>query len=90
MKVLWSPQAIRDLSAIRDYIAKDSRTVAKAFTVRLAAAANSLEELPRRGRPGRAPDTFELVIAGTPYIIVYGLEDDVVHIAGVDHAARRR
>ena len=89
MKVLWSPVAIADLASIRDYIANDSDAIASALIARLIAAANSLEAFPPRGRLGRAPSTLELVIAGTPYIIVYASEDGAVHIASVDHAARR-
>lgn len=41
------------------------------------------------GRPGRVPDTRELVIAGTPYVMAYRIEGAQVHIVAVIHGARR-
>jgi len=45
---------------------------ASAVGRRILAAVETLEEFPHRGRVGRSPDTRELVIAGLPYLVVYG------------------
>lgn len=49
----------------------------------------ALLAFPRLGRPGRRPDTRELVISGTPYIVAYRLRDRDVQILRVLHGARR-
>ena len=50
-------------------------------------AARSLKQMPHRGRIGLKAGTRELVLAPLPYIIVYGVEPDMVHIFRVLHAA---
>jgi plasmid stabilization system protein ParE len=48
-----------------------------------------LEEHPRLGRAGRVPKTRELVIVGTPYLVIYRVADQSVEIAAVFHGAQR-
>jgi plasmid stabilization system protein ParE len=53
-------------------------------------AARSLKYFPNRGRNGQNPGTRELIMAPMPYIIVYGIETDTVHIFRVIHTSRKR
>ncbi|WP_342238846.1 type II toxin-antitoxin system RelE/ParE family toxin [Inquilinus sp. OTU3971] len=53
----------------------------------LIAAADSLERLPRRGRPGLELATRELVV--TPYVIVYRVTGQV-EILRIWHGAQNR
>lgn len=50
---------------------------------------DALTAFPRRGRPGRVPDTRELVISGLPYVAVYRLKGDVIEVARVLHGAQQ-
>ncbi|MCH7667413.1 MAG: type II toxin-antitoxin system RelE/ParE family toxin [Acidobacteria bacterium] len=50
MKIRWSQQSLDDLSAIHDYIARDSERYAERFVERLIGAVDRLEEFPRLGR----------------------------------------
>jgi toxin ParE1/3/4 len=43
---------------------------------------------PFAGRKGRVPDTRELVISGTPFLVAYRIEKKEVRILAVLHAAR--
>jgi toxin ParE1/3/4 len=55
------------------------------------AAVEKLSDLPNRGRPGRSPDTRELMIPGLPYLVVYSVEaaePRTVVILRVLHGAR--
>jgi toxin ParE1/3/4 len=45
--------------------------------------------MPYLGRPGRVEDTRELVVSGTPYIVVYTVLDDLVVIIAVQHDAQK-
>jgi len=51
-------------------------------------AANSLHDYPLRGRQGSIPGTRELVVIGLPYIVVYRVAGDAIHIVHIHHGAR--
>ena len=50
MRILWSPQSLRDLDAIREYIAKDSEHYAGLTIARIFSAVEQLIRFPRSGR----------------------------------------
>jgi addiction module RelE/StbE family toxin len=88
-RVLWAPQAIQDVEAIRAYVARDSAHYADLVVERIVAAVGRLEDNPRSGRmvPERGDESVREVIHGN-YRIVYRLKRDVVEIATVFHGAR--
>lgn len=71
MNVIWSPRAIRHLTAIRKFIEKDSDATAALIARRILDAAEILRTQPQTGRPGRLTGTRELVVSGAPYIGPY-------------------
>jgi len=87
--LIWSPRALADLEAIREYIAYDSDLYAGLMVSRLVAAPSRLIQFPELGRVvpefGK-PDIRELIIR--PYRLVYRLRGELVEIATVFHAAR--
>lgn len=85
--VLAEPAA-RDLESIVDYIALDNPNAAEGVYRGIVAAAQSLTEFPALGRPGRHPDTRELLVSGMPYLIVYEVGPDAVIIVAVFHTSR--
>ena len=90
MNILWSPEAIEDLTSLRGYIAQEDPAAARAVVLHIT---HNIEQLlpdnPQMGRPGRVPGTRELVIPKTPFIVPYRLQRNVVQILRVYHAARR-
>jgi toxin ParE1/3/4 len=88
MRVIWSPTAIAQLTEIRNYIQRDKPDAALFVAKRIVAAIDRLERNPRLGRPGRHPETRELIIPGTPYLIPYKLERDTIRILAVFHSAQ--
>ncbi len=52
-------------------------------------SAEKLRTSPNIGRPGRLYGTRELVITGTPFIILYRVRDGVIEILRGIHGARR-
>ena len=48
-----------------------------------------LSEQPGIGRPGRVPNTKELVVDRTPYILPFRVRDNRIEILRVLHAARQ-
>src|SRR5438105_7257870 len=66
MQIAWSPQSLRDLRAIRDYIAKDSEQYADLTIARIFSAVERLLHFPQSGRivPEREDPEIRERIAG--------------------------
>ncbi len=89
MSVVWTRRAIGDLRALRAYIARDNPTAAADVAQRILDVTERLTEFPASGRPGRKPNTRELVVGGTPYLIPYRVTGRTVEILAVIHGARK-
>jgi len=88
-RVLWAPQAIQDVEAIRAHVARDSTHYADLVAERIITAVERLQDHPRSGRvvPELGDESIREVIHGN-YRIIYRLRNDVVEIATVFHGAR--
>jgi len=51
-------------------------------------AVERLADFPHRGRPGRLEGTRELVVAGTPYLVVYRTKGTSLRILRLLHGAQ--
>jgi toxin ParE1/3/4 len=89
MQIKWLRAALRNLDAEAEYIARDNPAVADRVVRKIRATVNLLIEQPALGRPGRVPNTRELVISGTPYLAPYRVHNQVIEVLRVLHAARR-
>ena len=89
MIVVWSPRAIRHLTDLRAYVARDNPDAAARIAVTLLTAVERLAGLPNLGRPGRLSGTRELVVPGTPYVIPYRLRGERLEIIAVFHGRQR-
>ncbi len=90
MRVLWLGKAVADLDAIEAFIGRDNPAAARAMEQRIESAVRLLERQPHLGRPGRVDGTRELVVAGTPYLVVYSVLSGAVRILAVFHGAQQR
>lgn len=88
-RIVWAPQAIQDVEAIRAHIARDSTHYADLAVERIIGAVERLADHPRSGRmvPELGDESIREVIHGN-YRIVYRLRPDVIEIATVFHGAR--
>jgi addiction module RelE/StbE family toxin len=88
-QIIWSPQALRDIEAIRAYIAEDSPRVAELVVGRIVKAVERLEAFPESGRkvPERNDPEIREVLE-SPYRIVYRMRIAAVEIATVFRASR--
>jgi len=89
MKVVWFRRAIWDLESAKNYITQDNPVAAQQVVSRIKDAVSLLSEQPGMGRLGRVPNTKELVVDQTPYILPYRVRDRRIEILRVLHAARR-
>ena len=89
MTVTWSPESLRDLEAIRDYVAQDSPAYADLVVRRIFAAVKRLELFPESGRivPERnVPWLREVIVR--PYRVVYRVRDNEHEVVTVFRASR--
>jgi len=89
MKLRWTRVALQDLRHLYEYIAEDNPSAANRMVTRIQDATQRLKNHPQMGRPGRVQGTRELVIAGSPYIVVYILADSEIQIVAIIHSAMR-
>ncbi len=87
MMVKWLDDAVDDLQALRQYITQDNPDAANRIAKRILSAVELLSEQPSIGRHGRVPNTRELVVSGTPYIIPYRVKRTIVEILRVFHSS---
>jgi len=89
IRIIWAPQAIEDVEALRAHVARDSTHYADLVVERIIASVERLQEHPRSGRmvPELGDESIREVIRGN-YRIVYRLRQDVVEIVTVFHGAR--
>jgi toxin ParE1/3/4 len=89
LKLKWTRRALQQLVKAQDYIAQENPTAAHQVAQRIAQAAHLLLAQPQIGRPGRVPGTREWVIGRTPYLLVYALTADEVHVLRVIHGKQQ-
>jgi plasmid stabilization system protein ParE len=91
MKPVIGAQAADDLDKIYAWIAKDRPAAADSVVERILAAVAILARLPHMGHAGRVPGTYEWVVRGLPYIIVYEIvrERNELVVIGVFHGAQQ-
>jgi toxin ParE1/3/4 len=89
MRLIWARPSLNDLESINDYIASDSPAAALDQLDAIETQVRLLVDHPRLGRMGRVQGTRELVVARTPYVVVYRVVGEAIEILRVMHAARR-
>ena len=86
MRVELLDAARADIGAIDRYITDDSPGAAKRVVLELIERMEGLADAPHRGRPGRWPNTRELIVP--PYVIPYRIRGETVQVLRVVHGAR--
>ena len=89
MKAVWTRAAIRDLTRVRDYIARENPGAAREMALRIVAATEQATQFPEIGRTGRVKGTRELVVANTQYLIVNRVKKNKIHFLRVLHGRQR-
>jgi len=91
VKIAWLPTARETLAKAIDYVAKDSPKAALEQLALIETRVDSLADHPEQGRVGRRRGTRELVIARTPFIVVYRLRQkpEQIEVLRVLHGAQK-
>lgn len=72
-----------------DYIGRESVTAALTVHDLIEKRVAQLVDHPHLGREGRVEATRELVVVGTPFIVVYQIVPNQVQVLAVLHGAMR-
>ena len=88
LEVVWSRSALARLKEIRRYVAADKPEAAARLALRIVSVVAGLRVHPHMGRAGSQPGLRELVIGGTPYIVIYKVGRKYVTILNVWHGAQ--
>jgi len=87
--IRWTAQAVADLEAIRDYVARDSAKYATLLIERLIASLDRVSQYPEIGRivpEYQRPDIREVILGS--YRVVYRLHAGTAEVLTVFHGAR--
>ncbi|MBU2835157.1 type II toxin-antitoxin system RelE/ParE family toxin [Acidithiobacillus thiooxidans] len=74
--VRWSSVAWQQYQDAMDFVAADKPQAALEQDASITSAVARLGAFPRMGRAGRLRGTRELVVSGTPFIVVYRIQDE--------------
>jgi plasmid stabilization system protein ParE len=90
MRVIIREAAYDDLDRIYAWIAKDRPRSADGVTAAILKSTERLGRFPYIGHDGSAPGTFEWVIPGLRYIVVYRIREieDLILVDAVFHGAQ--
>jgi len=88
--ILWSKAAAQQLEDLDWYLIENAPDAADAVMHRIHSGIGTLKDFPRAGRPGRVPGTRELVIPGTPYLVIYSFQRHDIMIVALLHSLLAR
>jgi toxin ParE1/3/4 len=90
VEIVWSALARARLRDIRAYIARDKPYAAEKLATRIIVLVEALKDHPHLGRAGSEPGVRELIVGGTPYLILYKVLGKTVLISTIWHSAQAR
>ena len=90
VEIVWSRMARNRLEEIHDFVARDKPAAAARLATRIVTVVQTLGSHPHIGRAAAEPGIRELVIGGTPYIVIYAVKKSKVVISTIWHGAQSR
>jgi toxin ParE1/3/4 len=90
VEIVWCPLARARLQEIRAYVALDKSDAGEHLAIRIVAVIEALRNHPYLGRAGAEPGVRELVVGGTPYVVLYRIRGPRAVIATIWHGAQRK
>ncbi len=89
MRVKWLRKAALNLEDAHDFLSKENPIAAQEFVREVYRLVGLLSTQPAMGRPGRVPESRELVMQPYPFLIPYRVNGDEIHILRVFHTRLR-
>lgn len=91
MKIRWLRKALKNIEQEIAYISRENPAAANMIAQRIYNSVALLADNPTLGHPGRIPDTRELVVPDSPYIIPYRVRPRLnqIEILRIFHVSRK-
>ena len=89
MELRWTVEAAADLERIADYLFQNVPERAAELVRGIYNAPVALLTFPYRGREGKKEGTRELVLSPLPYIVVYQITGEAIHVVRILHGAQK-
>lgn len=88
-RLTWTPQALDDIEAICEFIAKDAPRYAQIFVTQVFSSTERIKAFPMSGRivPEVGQQNIREIILGN-YRIIYRIQDQEIQVLTVYHSAR--
>lgn len=92
VKLHFTADAVAHLGNIHEFLAARNPAAARRILFDIRMAAERLRDFPNIGRKGDVTGTHEWVVRGSPYIIVYEVDeaDPAIRVLGVFHGSQNR
>lgn len=87
VEIVWSLRARLRLQEIQKYVARDKPGASERLAIRIVNVVEALRKYPHMGRVGARHGVRELVIGGTPYVVIYRVRGTRVVIQTIWHCA---
>ena len=78
IEVIWTKPAEKDLENILAYVAGESLQGANTIASRIEKTVSVISRFPLGARPDRETGSYERVVSGLPYLLIY----DLVEVPG--------
>jgi len=88
VRIEWSEAALGDLDGIQEHIEQHSPRGAERIWVRIHERVGSQALIPLAAPLHKGGPARKLVVNGTPYIVLYVIDADVLRVEQVIHGAR--
>lgn len=88
MRLVRRTSYAQDLDRIVDHLAKDNPSAPFDMWDEIERQVQPLRDFPHSGRAGRIPKTRELVVTGTPFVVIYMVGENV-EVIRVLHGAQK-
>ena len=90
MRLRYTSDALAHLDAIYDFLLERNATAARRVAADIRAAAEKLRDFPQMARPGAVSGTHEWVVRGTPYLLVYEIDEahGEIRVLAIFHGAQ--
>lgn len=90
MDLRWTEESAADLEQIADYLFEHRPSAAAEIVNQMYASISALVTFPTRGRHGKTPETRELVLWSLPWLVIYRIAGETIHILRILHGAQKR
>lgn len=88
MKLVWSREFRDQIRREYEFIHGRNPAAAESTVDRIDKATRRLRDFPQSGRSWHLPNTWELVVPGLPYVVVYRILNNAVDLLALFHTSR--